>query len=207
MELLRHTYYINLAHRTDRRERIEHQLEKLGVNAQRFDAIAHEIGAIGCFASHIRCIEMALENNYPQICIIEDDADFTKPNVFIQQLEKFYNSDLEWNVLLLAGNVARSKPIANRDYCHRALSVQTTCAYVVKRDYYETLLENMREGYARICQDPSMKYYFAIDIHWKLLQRKDLWYILAPLTINQYPDYSDVEKREVNYTHSMITEL
>ena len=40
---------------------------------------------------------------------------------------------------------------------------------------------------------------FAIDIQWKQLQQRDRWYVLYPLTVIQREDYSDIEKRQVNY--------
>ena len=45
---------------------------------------------------------------------------------------------------------------------------------------------------------------YAIDVHWMQLQRKDNWYILYPRTISQLPDYSDIEKKTVNYNHVML---
>ena len=40
--------YINLDKRIDRREHMERQLEKFGLTAERFSAIKHEEGIVGC---------------------------------------------------------------------------------------------------------------------------------------------------------------
>ena len=45
---------------------------------------------------------------------------------------------------------------------------------------------------------------YAIDMYWKHLQSKDNWYLLYPLTVTQYENYSDIEKRNTNYNHLML---
>ena len=37
-----------------------------------------------------------------------------------------------------------------------------------------------------------------------MLQYKDQWYCLLPLTVIQYADYSDIEKKVVNYENMML---
>ena len=45
---IKNSFYINLEHRTDRREHVEKELDKIGIKATRFNAIKMTNGAIGC---------------------------------------------------------------------------------------------------------------------------------------------------------------
>ena len=46
-------FYINLEKRTDRRELIEMDLQKLDIDAERFVGIPFEPGIVGCGKSHL----------------------------------------------------------------------------------------------------------------------------------------------------------
>ena len=89
IEDIKHAYYINLEHRTDRKEHVELQLKTLGIEASRFDAIKMENGAIGCSLSHLKLLEQALENQYDHILIMEDDITFLDPELFKSQFNLF----------------------------------------------------------------------------------------------------------------------
>ena len=60
---IKHAFYINLEHRKDRKEHVEEQLSKVGINANRFNAIKMENGAIGCSMSHLKILQDAYKNN------------------------------------------------------------------------------------------------------------------------------------------------
>ena len=94
MELLKNVFYINMDERADREIHMELQFEKLGISAQRIRACKMKNGCVGCTMSHIRCLELAKLRNYDYICIIEDDAYFTEPKIFLQQLEKFHKNKI-----------------------------------------------------------------------------------------------------------------
>jgi hypothetical protein len=55
-----------------------------------------------------------------------------------------------------------------------------------------------------LLKNPQRKAEFCIDIYWKKLQQQHVWLLLMPLTVTQYEDYSDIEKRVVNYHHIML---
>ena len=93
MELNDYHYYINLEKRVTRRNQCEKQLKSIGIQKpQRFNAIEHEIGLIGCAQSHIECLKIAKDKNWPYICIFEDDLLFTEPNKVKQMLNKYINN-------------------------------------------------------------------------------------------------------------------
>lgn len=210
MKLLKHTIYINLEHRTDRRERIESHLKELGIeNAERFHAIQTKSGAIGCSLSHLKCLELAKERKWSHVFICEDDFYCVKPTIFqksIQTFEENYKKDhIQWDVLLIGGNNCPPcyKP-EGVQYCVQITNCQTTVGYVVAQHFYDILIMNIREGVERLIQFPENKKDFAIDIYWKRLQHSGKWYLLIPLTITQYISYSDIEETTKNYDHLML---
>ena len=55
-------FYINLRERTEKNKNTIEELKRFGIHSpNRFEAIKHEIGIVGCVKSHIRCIELAKE--------------------------------------------------------------------------------------------------------------------------------------------------
>lgn len=206
MEFLQHILYINLGYRQDRKDHCLAEFQKLGIpesGIERFPAIQTTIGSIGCTMSHIKCIELAKQRGYEQVFICEDDIEFTNPELFKTQLKKLYDSKLPWDTLVVGGNNAPPfQPI--NDFCVRVYNIQTTTGYIVKKEYYDTLIGNFKDGLMKLMREPSRHKEFAIDIYWKQLQQRDQWLILIPLTVCQYYDFSDIEGKVVDYKDMML---
>ena len=86
---IEHAFYINLESRVDRKQHVEEQLSNIGICAARFNAIKLTNGAIGCSMSHLKCLELAKQNNWEHVLIVEDDILFLNPELFKTQLDKF----------------------------------------------------------------------------------------------------------------------
>ena len=202
---IKHIFYINLEHRIDRKLHVEEQLTKVGLtNFTRFNAIKMANGALGCSMSHLKCIQLAKENNLPYVLIVEDDIEFLEPNTFINQANKFFNSIDKWDVLLLAGtNIPPYIKIDNNDSCIKVKTCQTTTGYLVSSNYYDKLITNYKMGITHLVRRPTQRHLYAIDRFWFALQRVDNWYLLIPLTVVQREDYSDIEQKNTNYKKMM----
>jgi len=198
------TIYINLDHRTDRLEHVKEELKKIGIyNAVRFPAVKMAAGNVGCTISHIRCLELAKRAGWPCVFICEDDITFTNPQVLLNSYSEFMKSGIDWDVLVIGGN--NCPPFSyTTDYCARVMNVQTTTGYIVKKEYYDILYDNFREGLGKLMREPDKKKMFSLDIYWKQLQQKDRWYMLLPLTVIQYYDYSDIEEKVTDYRAMML---
>jgi len=170
---IKHIFYINLETRTDRKIHVERQLELVGLkNPTRFNAIKMKNGAIGCSLSHLKCIDLAKENNWPYVLICEDDIEFLNPELFIKQMNGFLTSNHQnWDVVLLAGNNKSNFEEIN-PYCVKVNSCQTTTGYIVKNHYYDILSENIKEGIKKLIELPYNKNLYAIDKYWFELQKK-----------------------------------
>ncbi len=200
---MKHVYYINLESRTDRRKHVESQLKSLGWNYERFNAVKTNSGRVGCSISHLRLLKMAKEKELPYIVIIEDDIHFTNIPKFKSLHKHFIEKVSEFDVYLLAGNLRPPVEKITNDIFKISMSYTTT-GYIVKNHYYDTMIENIKQGITKLIKDPSNGMN-AIDVNWIPLQQKDKWYISYPRTVTQLAnEYSDIEKRIINYDHLML---
>jgi GR25 family glycosyltransferase involved in LPS biosynthesis len=205
--------YINLDKRPDRNEMALQELGKFQwvKNPQRFPAVHLPNGAIGCSLSHIKCIELAKKMDWEHVMICEDDIKFTNPSLLTQNLNRFLESGVEWDVIMLAGNNAGmylpSQPVndISEAVAVKIQACQAATGYLVKKHYYQILLNNFKEGLSRFMREPTKGTFYAIDRFWFSLQNRDKWYLIYPLTVTQQSNHSDIEKRYTNYDILMLT--
>ena len=214
MDVFKNTVFINLDERVDRREHFLQEFAKLGFpvgsngrNPHRISATKLEKGAIGCSMSHIKALEYAKAQGWDQVCICEDDITFTRPVELLMSLAKIWQSPAinnAWDVLILGGN--NWPPFTQRsDSCIQVHNCMSTTGYVVKRHYYDTLLQNYKDGVRLFLQNPDKGYLYAIDVWWRRLQVRDRWYMVVPATVDQWTNsYSNVENRATTYTPLML---
>ena len=114
------TLYINLNKRKDRKKEIINHFTAEGwpVPLERVEAIAKKPGYIGCFLSHMKCIEIAIQRDYDWVLILEDDCvlkpgakeNFTK---VLPYLWKERNNDL-WDIYIGGPSSISSKHLINK---------------------------------------------------------------------------------------------
>jgi glycosyl transferase family 25 len=197
-------FYINLEHRVDRKQHVETQLNSIDLKGTRFNAIKMENGAIGCSMSHLKLLQLALKSGLDHILIVEDDILFLDPELFKSQFDTFLQNQGSrvWDVVLIAGN---NMPPYEKidDTCVKVSQCQTTTGYLVNGHYIENLLNNVKMGLTNLIKEPQSHAKYAIDKYWFSLQKTDNWFLIAPLTVVQREDYSDIEKKVINYQSSM----
>jgi len=203
---IKNVFYINLASRTDRKINVTSQLSRLSFeNPLLFNAIKMENGALGCSLSHLKCLQIAKENNWSHVLIVEDDIEFLDPLLFIEKANHFFSLQTPWDVLLLAGNnmLPYTTPTNITDFIqvHHCL---TTTGYLVQSHYYDTLIQNYKEGIQLLIKNPENRNSYAIDKYWIRLQERDKWFLLIPPTVVQLEDYSDIEKKKTNFRNYML---
>ena len=205
LEDIKHAFYINLDHRTDRKEHVTNQLTNLGLQGfERFNAIKMENGAVGCSMSHLKILQSAVQNNWDHVLIVEDDITFLDPALFKANFETFLQRNgNNWDVILLAGN--NMPPYdAIDDVCIKVKRCQTTTGYLVNGHYIKKLMENVKMGLTQLMYKPASHAMYAIDKFWFVLQAVDKWYLIIPPTVVQREDYSDIEKKRINYQKIMM---
>lgn len=200
---IKNAFYINLEHRMDRKNHVEEQLKSIGINAERFNAIKMNDGAVGCSMSHLKILQDAQKNNLEHLLILEDDITFLDVDLFKKQINKFFElHGNNWDVILFAGN--NMPPYENIDEtCIKVSRCQTTTGYLVNGHYIKILAQNVKMGLTHLLNRPNEKDKFAIDKFWFVLQSSSNWYLITPPTVVQREDYSDIEKKVTNYTKIM----
>jgi len=186
--------YINLDYRTDRRKRIEHVTRTFGDKVIRLSAIKDDRdGAVGCLKSHIAVMTMAVEQQWKNVLVLEDDVDFNDFDNGIKRLETLLTSP--YDVIMLGGTTA----VFDRN-TFKVSNSQSAASYLVNNHYFETLLTNFKEGLKNLLLHPEgHQHLYSADRCWCELQLRDNWYIVFPSLMYQALDYSDIAKRNVDY--------
>ena len=208
-------YYINLDHRTDRKERAIKEFKKIGIqNPNRFSAIKNDIhGGIGCGLSHVGVLEKAKEHGWDYVIIMEDDIKFYDQEETVQKITNIFQSDIEWDVMIIGSKIKEPIEKINED-CVRVLGgIHSTIMYIVKKHYYDTLINLWKKDMISFENDMVRnlnnmdkllinKIYrkYAIDQTWKILQKKDKFISIIPNKVFEYGDgISDIWSTHQKY--------
>lgn len=210
MELIeKYHFYINLNKRAERNKNATEQLKLLGITKpNRFEAIEHEIGIVGCAKSHIKCIEIAKERNFPFVCIFEDDIVFRDIDKCRDMINKYI--DIDYDVLYIGCRVINNKYEFITDELIRINNAYCNHAYIVKSHYYDKILENLYEGVAlkikagKEAHDKRKSEQYNNDVYIGSLQKVDKWYSFYPHFASQKNGYSDDFNQEMNYCEEIF---
>lgn len=208
-------YYINCEHRSDRKQHLESELNKLRtlvpalkvlcVNAT---YIPHN-GALGCGLSHIRALEMAMTAGDEMAIILEDDFTFRDGGSvdLKDKIELLSTGLIDWNVCLLAGNLKEHLEMPEIGLFQIVKKAYTTTGYIIQRNYIPRLIKTFSNACEGLVRSGSQVHEYCIDTAWQQLQGtdEDKWICMWPLVGYQYPNYSDIEKRETDYRALMCT--
>lgn len=196
--------YINLEDRVDRRRQIESELSVFPKDRViRFNAIKDTNGHLGCSKSHVECLKLAIKNNWKNVLIVEDDAMWYNYHKGYYTLKNIIKNNPNFDVITF-GN---SHPKFDRE-SFKLYEGACTSSYLVNNQYYSTLIANFEEGLRNLekVKDfnnkkdiKKIENLYAIDQYWKLLQKKDNWFIVNPALMIQRPSKSSILKSYVDY--------
>ena len=195
MDTIQRVMYINLDERVDRKLQIQRELLQIfpATKIERFAAIKNaSAGGVGCTQSHIAVLELAKKNGWSNVLIVEDDFVWANTTTGLPILAELCKQS--YDVILLSGSYVDCDPST-----YRLSSAQTTTAYLVSAEYYDTLLTNYKEGLAQL-QKTGIYHKYALDQYWKRLQPVGRWFCVRPLLGLQRPGFSDIEGRVVDYS-------
>lgn len=203
-DFLTKAVYINLENRPDRREQIQSELSSKIPSEKiiRLNAVS-DIRHLGCSQSHIKALEMAIENQWNNVLIVEDDAMFNNYDKGYSRLVELIKENPNYDVITL-GNIG-----AYFDHkTGRLQSAQTATAYLVNNHYFHILLDNFKEGFKNLSKTRYMKtneemvsneQKYCVDQYWKVLQSRDKWFIVHPALMIQRPSKSSISGVDVDY--------
>lgn len=199
--------YINLDSRSDRRDIMARFFEDAKIPLEkvvRFSAVQDPSnGILGCAKSHIGVLNMARENGWNSVLVLEDDLEWfdfeNNYKVLTESVEKVPNYD----VFMLTGKYIRTEGLK----IHMAMFSN---AYIVKNHYYPTLIDNMETGLIhktywaqknkqymlpneRLQYNKIYAHVYNVDVYWIALQLKHNWFGI--LACRQTPSYSNINKQ------------
>ena len=145
-------YCINLNQRPERWENCLAEFKKHNIKVERFSAIdgtkvEHydniNIGAAGCFMSHLSIFKEMVKNNWSRVLILEDDVVFAKD--FSKRIPNILNNlPPSFDVVYLgASYVIKGKEI--NPFLSKVVSAGTTSSYIVSLEFANKFLENYKE--------------------------------------------------------------
>jgi GR25 family glycosyltransferase involved in LPS biosynthesis len=137
-------YYLNLDKDLSKKEKTTSELLKVFPNSviNRFPAILHKIGHIGCMMSHINLIKNALEQEKNNIFIFEDDIEWTCDiNEFKNQINKINDYD----IIALYYNIGYLENILEIDILDNNLgkikNTRSAAGFLIKKSFIPKLLK------------------------------------------------------------------
>jgi glycosyl transferase, family 25 len=207
MEHIDCVYYINLDHRTDRKEQFEAEMVKLGVPPSKLVRIPgiynKDFGILGCGLSHKKALETFLESPHKNCLVFEDDFEFTLDMNYVRYLLKsVFEKNVPYDLVMLAGNLYKTEK-SEWSFLRKVLDGQTASGFLITREFAPKLVECLDES-TKLLEDwhtktGEKKHDYCNDIYWKKLQPISNWYVLHPKPGLQRESYSDNEYKITNY--------
>ena len=168
-------FYINLDHRTDRREEIERELRDIGLPFERFSAIPSCPGIIGCGYSHLSVLKEARRRGYKNVLIFEDDFQFLiNSDTFHGYMKDFMDEIKSYDVIMLGYNIQKATE-SHSSLALKVLEAQTASAYIVNSKFYDTIIHLYEESFP-LLESTGQHWVYANDQVWKRLQPYSEWY-------------------------------
>jgi glycosyl transferase family 25 len=187
-----HIFYINLAHRQDRRVEIERELDAFELSYERFEAISTPgCGSIGCSYSHLGVLTLARERGYRNVLIFEDDFQFkVTKDEFENALIPLFTLPFKFDVCMLGYNLNRGEVSPEFPWLTRVYEAQTMSAYLVHNSMYDRLIE-LYEWSSPLMESTREHWNYACDQAWKRFQPNAQWYCFTRRMGIQRPSHSD----------------
>lgn len=160
---------INLAHRVDRRERLQRHLSKCGIVDSATVVWTRAVcgdwtpppawwgagnGAWGCLMSHLRIAQDAVHDKLASYCVLEDDVVFhgRAPEMiepFIKQLPS------DWGQVYLGGQFLHREPEKISPWVVRPCNVNRTHAFALSRETIPRFMQHIMNApdYFELCPD------------------------------------------------------
>lgn len=220
-------YVINLNRRTDRRNNMQVELYKSGIDPDKvewfegFDLPGNENH--GCTKSHIKLWEKLANSSHKNALIFEDDMraitidalkacnmfEFSPPVKIFRTIlngegnlsERFHDMEQyipeDWSVLFLGCGFGDYRLERVNPHCIRVQYVKTTGSYGITKDHAQAMVEWFNANVPHWERDDA--YFCAAD---DALCNGSLfgnYYVLTPRLCYQGPSYSNIQKNHANH--------
>lgn len=202
-----HILCISIEECHDRREKVAEEFNKIGSEVEFVIVKRHSNGAQGCLESHIKCIEIAKERQYPYVLICEDDVMFDQEQLKRSPIKMPDN----WNMFFLGYNALRGHRYS-RDLLKLTSSLAAHC-YLIHSKIYDVVLDSIKTNWNQI---PEM--YDVQQLEWSFLGSEciDVFYAkyichrmgdcygIYPMIALQRPGQSTIQGRYMDYNKDLL---
>jgi hypothetical protein len=190
-------FVINLATREDRLAHFISEMLKIGVTRDQFSVFNGYLkpkdhngipsGNLGCTASHRALLEIIAWNKWRRVLIFEDDAELIgKPEDFDRTWDALErNLPNEWDMLYLGGHYGEDVQGRVNRFVLRTGTMLTTSSYGVTWWMARKMA-------------PYISGIGPIDSLYGGFHRENECFCIQPRLFAQYPNYSDLQDREMN---------
>jgi hypothetical protein len=196
-DLISHVIYINLDKRKDRKKHIERELSIFNAGmVTRLPAVVDEHPTTGCAKSHLKALQMARDNHYPNVLIVEDDSCWNKVNESYPVLQRLLKEP--YDGILLGGMDCEY----NKDTLRLRVG-WTTSGYIVKQQFYQKYIDLYEEALTK--EDNKNEYgrYIWADNVSNDAYKNGKWYVVSPALMKQKGSYSNIDKEYKNLSNHM----
>jgi hypothetical protein len=185
------TLVINLDSRNDRMSEFTQEFRNWPVTVERISAVKYNPGWKGCSASHLKCVKLAKDRNYPWVIITEDDCTLTPgaSEQFQALLPYLWENRGSWDIFY--GGVTALNKYKRIAYTPAIFEVKcyTTHFCLIHNTSYDKILNN----HPKSIDDYKQQ----IDVYYGETLR--IW-TTAPFFAKQRPSKSDIEEEVKDYT-------
>jgi glycosyl transferase, family 25 len=205
--------YINLDKRTDRKKEIEDHFHKYEIPKDkiiRLSATENSKGNIGCSFSHVRALEMAIENKWESVLIVEDDLEFnyTKKEldkIFLEFANMFKN---KYDLFQMAWGPSKEVKQIKKTFFYKCICGGSALAYLVNSKFYPKLIQNFKEGNKQLIETNGETIGkngyspYNLDMYWCKLQKETMFWIThLPTICKTRPSYSDIRNKHCDWNY------
>lgn len=210
-----HCYYINLDHRTDRKESILVELDKImslcSLTMTRIPGIYRpDFGILGCCQSHIAALMAIIHSDTDDDSlhiIFEDDFQFTDSfsSNILCKIHDMMKNDNDMDVFCLAANILESNHVENIQIdgqmfaLHRIQKSQAHSGYIIKKSFAPIILANYKESESMLIQSNFSNHPYCFDVYVQHLQNAWGWFSFLPKIGRQSAGYSDIQNSNVDH--------
>ena len=185
-------FYINLAHRTDRKKELLAEFDAVGWprnKIHRIEAIKKDFGHTGCRLSHIKALKTFLATKEPIALIVEDDFGWLIPKEkVLPEIKDLLNKQNQWDRVGIA--CFSNSRVKNG----RIIECIGAAGYLVNRKEARRLLQLWLANPV----DETNHRTNSIDQIWNTINTHKTLH--RPLGRQRY-SYSDIEKKMMRYRH------
>ena len=197
---IQHVVYINLDSRTDRKEQMEKELQIFNPEqVHRVPGVQDkEYPYFGCAKGHLNAIQLAVDNGWDNVLILEDDAKWDAIDTAYPIFEKLVNNP--YDVIMLGGTYSEFDKTT-----FKVSKSQGAASYLVKKSYYPTILAKLKEVIANFKPGVTPDIEITPDAAMFFpLQATGSWFIVSPALMIQAKSYSNIQKIDVNYAKNYV---